>query len=84
MFSHLSESSQHAGWSSVVMTAIDRPDQVKVRDLIAYCVSSATFQAYQGYTPRKNLLVDTDLDEFYAEKIIGHSVTGTNPKMWKF
>ena len=25
-----------------------------------------------------------DLDEFYVEKIIGHTGTGKNPKIWKF
>ena len=29
-------------------------------------------------------LVAADLDEFYAEKIIGHTGTGKNPKRWKF
>ena len=29
-------------------------------------------------------LVATDPDEFYVEKIIGHSGSGKNPKKWKF
>ena len=29
-------------------------------------------------------LAATDLEEFYVEKIIGHSGTGKNPKEWKF
>ena len=29
-------------------------------------------------------LVAADLDEFYVEKIIGHSGVGKNPKKWKF
>jgi len=36
--------------------------------------------------PKKKIenLEATDLDEFYVEKIIGHSGTGKNPKKWKF
>ena len=29
-------------------------------------------------------LVAVDLDEFYVEKIIGHSRVRKNPKKWKF
>ena len=29
-------------------------------------------------------LAATDLDDFYVEKIIGHSGAGKNPKNWKF
>ena len=28
-------------------------------------------------------LATTDLDDFYVEKIIGHSGSGKNPKKWK-
>ena len=52
----------------MVITVMDRPDLVKVKDLITDRESS----------------VAADLDEFYVEKIIGHTGTGKNPKRWQF
>ena len=65
----------------MVITAIDRPDLVKVRDLIIKRESMvyATFQASQDM-PRKEIesLVATDLDEFNVQKYFGYSGTETN------
>ena len=75
----------------MVITAMDRPDLVKVRDLITNLESMVPAKRIIPFKhpmsmPKEKIetLVATDLDEFYVEKIIGHSGTGKNPKKWKF
>ena len=52
----------------MIIISIDRLDLIEVRDLLE----------------KIETLAGTDLDEFYIQKIIGHSGTGKNPKKWKF
>ena len=40
---------------------------------------------YPKDMPKENIeTLATDLDEFYVEKFLGHSVTEKNPNEWKF
>ena len=73
----------------MAITAIDQPDLVKVRDLITNkesMVHANRICPLYRSMPKEQIeaLAATDLDEFYVEQIIGHSVTGKNPKKWKF
>ena len=72
----------------MVITAMDRPDLIKVRDLITNkesMVHANQIRSFKGMPKEKiDTLAAIDLDEFYVEKIMGHSGTGKNPKKWKF
>ena len=76
---------------SMVITVMDRPDLVKVKDLITNRKSLVHASRLRPFKHPKDMsaekiesLVAEDLDEFYVEKIIGHTGTGKNPKRWKF
>ena len=71
----------------MVITSIDRPDLVKVRDLITNKESMVHANRLRPFKhpkdmPREKIeaLVAADLDEFYVEKIIGHSGVGKEPR----
>ena len=72
----------------MVITVMDRPDLVKVKDLITNLESLSRIRPFRHpkdmSTEKIESLVAADLDEFYVEKIIGHTGTGKNPKRWKF
>ena len=75
----------------MVITSIDLPDLIKVRDLVTNKESMVHANRICPFKhpksmPKKKIetLAATDLDEFDAEKNIGHSGTGKNPKKWKF
>jgi hypothetical protein len=75
----------------MVITAMDRPDLVKVKDLITNRESLVHASRLRPFKHPKDMsaekiesLVAADLDEFYVEKIIGHTGAGKNPKRWKF
>ena len=68
-----------------VVTSIDRPDLIKVRDLITSKESMVLANRIRTFKhPKEKIetLAATDLEEFYVEKAIGHS--GMNPKKLKF
>jgi hypothetical protein len=63
----------------MVITSMDRPDSVKVRDLITNKESMVHANRLRPFKHPKSMskeqieaLAATDLDEFYVEKIIGH------------
>ena len=71
----------------MVIKVMDRPDLVKVKDLITNCESLLHASRFRPFKHPKDMsaekiesLVVADLDEFYVEKIIGHTGTGKNPK----
>jgi hypothetical protein len=73
------------------ITVMDRPDLVKVNDLITNRESLEHASRLRPFKHPKDMsaekiesLVAADLDEFYVEKIIGHTGTGKNPKQWQF
>ena len=75
----------------MVITVMDRPDLVKVKDLITNRESLVHASRLRPFKHPKDMsaekiesLVAADLDEFYVEKIIGHTGAGKNPKRWKF
>ena len=75
----------------MVITVMDRPDLVKVKDLITNreCLVHASrlrlIKLPKDMSAEKiESLVAADLDKFYVEKIIGHTGAGKNPKRWKF
>ena len=71
----------------MVITVMDRPDLVKVKDLITnreslvHAIRLRPFKHPKDMSEKIGSLV-ADLDEFYVEKVIGR--TGKNPKIWKF
>ena len=75
----------------MVITVMDRPDLVKVKDLITNRESLVHASRLRPFKHPKDMsaekiesLVAADLNEFCEEKIIGHIGTGKNPKRWKF
>ena len=63
----------------MVITSIDRPDLIKVRDLITNKESMVHANRIRPFKHPKSMskekietLAATDLDEFYVERIIGH------------
>jgi len=75
----------------MVITSIDRPDLIKVRDLITNLKSMEHANRICPFKHSKSMSKEkietfaaTDLDESYIEKIIGHSGTGKNPKKGNF
>ena len=75
----------------MIKTAIDRPDLVKVRDLITNKESVVHANRLRPFKHPKNMsreqieaLIAADLDEFYVEKIIGHSGVGKTPRNGSF
>ena len=77
--------------SPMVFTVMDHPDLVKVKDLITNYESLVHASRLRPFKHPKDMSAEkiessvaADLDEFYVEKIIGHTGTGKNPKRWKF
>jgi hypothetical protein len=75
----------------LVITAIDRPDMITVKDLISNKESVVhtsrlrVFRHPSDFDLREAIaLASVDLDEFYVEKIVRHVEMGTNKKKWKF
>ena len=75
----------------VVITSIDQPDLVKVRDLITNKESMVHANRIRPFKHLKDMpkemietLVATDLDEFSVENIFEISGMGENAKKWKF
>ena len=75
----------------MVIVVMDRPDQVKVKNLITNRGSLVHASRLRPFKHLKDMfaeniksLVAADLDEFYVEKIIGYTGTGNNPKRRKF
>ena len=74
----------------MIITSIYHPDLSKVRDLITNKEAMVHANRIRPFKHPKNILKEidtlaaTDLDEFYVEKIVGHSGMGKNPKKWKF
>ena len=70
-----------------VITVMDRPDLVKVKDLITNPESLVHASRLRPFKHPKDMSVDkieslvaADLNELYVDKIIGHTCTGKNPK----
>ena len=70
----------------MVITVMDRPDLVKVEDLITNRESLVHASRLRPFKHLKDMsaekiesLVAADLDEFYVEKVIGHTGAGKNP-----
>jgi len=68
----------------MVINVLDRPDLVKIEDLITNRESSAHASHLKPSRSQRYIslecLVAADLDKFYVGKIIGHSGAGENPK----
>jgi hypothetical protein len=75
----------------MVIKGIDRPDLIKVRDLLTNKISLVHTSRLRPFRHPANMtleeainLASVDMDEFYVEKIVGHAGVGNNPKKWKF
>jgi hypothetical protein len=75
----------------LVITAIDRPDMIKVRDLISNkesVVHTSRLRVFRHPTEmtleEAIALAAVDLDEFFVESIIRHTGTGKDPKRWNY
>ena len=75
----------------IVITVIDRPDLVKVKDIITNRGSLVHASRLRPFKHLKDMsaekiesLIAADLDEFYVDKIIRYTGTDKNPKRWKF
>ena len=75
----------------MVITVMDLPDLVKVKDLITNRESLVHASCLRPFRHPKDMseekiesLAAEDLNDFYVEKIIGHTGTGKKPKRWNF
>jgi hypothetical protein len=75
----------------LVIVAIDRPDLIKVRDLITDKVSLVHTSRLRPFRHPTNMtlqevtdLASVDMDEFFVEKIITHVGTTKDFKKWSF
>jgi hypothetical protein len=75
----------------MVITAIERPDLIKVRDLVSDKVSVVHVSRLRPFRHPKNMTLEeatalaaVDLDEFYVEKIVKHDAVGKNKNKWRF
>jgi hypothetical protein len=75
----------------MVIQSIDRPDLIKVRDLLNNKISLVHTSRLRVFNHPADMteeeataLAAVDLDEFYVEKIVGHTGTGRNPKRMEF
>jgi hypothetical protein len=75
----------------LVITGIERPDMIKVKDLISNkesVVHTSRLRVYRHPSDMmwtdKVALAAVDLDEFYVEKIITHDGNGRDPKKWTY
>jgi hypothetical protein len=75
----------------LVITSIDRPDLIRVKDLITNRESLVHTSRLRVFRHPKEMtlaeataLAAVDLDEFYVEGIVQHEGSGNNPKKWKY
>ena len=75
----------------MIITAIDRPDLIKVKDLITNRESVVHTSRLRVFRHPKNMtlaeataLAAVDLDEFYVEKIVDHQGPAKRHKEWKY
>jgi hypothetical protein len=75
----------------MIITSIDRPDIIQVRDLITNKLSMVHTSRLRAFRHPKEMtteeaaaLAATDLDEFHVESIVDHEGEGKDPKKWKF
>jgi hypothetical protein len=75
----------------MVITAIERPDIMKVRDLLSNKIMSVHTSRVKPFRHPKEFNLDdaialamVDLDEFHVESIVDHEGTGKDPKRWKY
>jgi hypothetical protein len=75
----------------LVIHAIDRPDLIKVRDLITNKISLVHTSRLRPFRHPKTMtlaeataLAAVDMDEFYVEKIVAVEKNGKNKKKWRF
>jgi hypothetical protein len=75
----------------LVIVAIDRPDLIKVRDLISNKISLVHTDRVRPFKHPKTMtlaeataLAAVDMDEFYVEKIVYVEKNGKNKKKWRF
>jgi hypothetical protein len=75
----------------LVIVAIDRPDLIKVRDLISNKISMVHTDRVRPFKHPKTMtlaeataLAAVDMDEFYVEKIVYVEKNGKNKKKWRF
>ena len=75
----------------LVITGIERPDMIKVKDLISNresVVHTSRLRVFRHPSEmmweEKIKLASVDLDEFYVDKIVRHSGNGNNPKKWSY
>jgi hypothetical protein len=73
----------------MVISAIDRPDLIRVRDLITDKTSLVHTSRLVPYRHPADMteeeareLAAADMDEFFVEEIISHRGNGNNPKRW--
>jgi len=67
----------------MIIKVMDRPDLIKVNSLITNRESLVYFSRLRPKDmslEKVESLVPADPDEFYVEKIIGHTRTSMNPK----
>jgi hypothetical protein len=75
----------------LVITAIDRPDMIRIKDLITNKESIVHTSRLRVFRHPKEMTLEeaialaaVDLDEFYVEKVVSHEEKGKNPKNWKY
>jgi hypothetical protein len=75
----------------MVITAIDRPDLIKVRDLISNKVSEVHTSRLRVFRHPAEMtlqeatsLAAVDLDEFYVQEIVEHEGSSKDVKKWRF
>jgi hypothetical protein len=75
----------------MIISSIDRPDLIKVRDLITDKISMVHASRVIPFRHPKTLteeearaLAAVDMDEFYVREIVEHRGGGTNPKKWEY
>jgi hypothetical protein len=75
----------------MVISSIERPDLIKVRDLITNKISQVHTSRLRVFNhPAEMTMEDAialaavDMDEFYVDKIVEHMGNGKNPKKWEY
>jgi hypothetical protein len=75
----------------MIRVGIDRPDLIKVRDLISNQISLVHVSRLRPFRHPTDMTIEeamnlaaVDLDEFHVEKIVTHSGGGKDPKKWTF
>jgi hypothetical protein len=75
----------------LVIEAIDRPDLIKVRDLISNTISLVHTSRLRPFRHPAEMTLEearglaaVDMDEFFVDKVIRHGGPGNNPKRWTY